>query len=109
MRAWLELDLGAVSRNYHCIKTHIGEDVGIIAVVKSDAYGHGISEMARLLDRKGVQGFAVIELEEALEVRKVSRTPVLIMGYLTDAEIEEAMRRGFVLSLYDLEIAKLYQ
>src|SRR5438067_1684338 len=109
MRAWLELDLGAVSRNYDRLKQHVGEEVGVIAVVKSDAYGHGIGEMARFLDAKHVAGFAVIELEEALEVRKVSRTPVLIMGYLDEQEIEEAIRRGFVLSLYDYALAGIYQ
>ena len=37
MRAWLEIDLGAISHNYDLIKTQVGEKTGIIAVVKSDA------------------------------------------------------------------------
>jgi len=109
MRAWLEIDLAAVSRNYDRIRHHIGPHVGVIAVVKSDAYGHGIETMAALLQKRGIQGFAVISLEEAIQIRKVSKAPVLIMGYLTDQEIEEAIRQGCVLSLYDAELAPLYQ
>lgn len=108
MRAWLEVDLGTISQNYDTIKTHIGRS-GVIAVVKSDAYGHGIEAIAKLLERKGALAFAVISLDEALRVRKVSSVPVLIMGYLDDLEIEQAIAHGFVLSLFDTELAGLYE
>src|SRR3954464_11101050 len=105
MRAWLEVDLGVVSQNYDRIRKHVGPRVGVIAVVKSDAYGHGIEAIAKLLDKKGVLAFAVISLDEAMRVRKVSSAPVLIMGYLDNEEIEQAIACGFVLSLYDRELA----
>jgi len=108
MRAWLEIDLGVVSRNCDSIKQHLGK-TGVIAVVKSDAYGHGIEAVVRVLEKKGILAFAVISIEEATRVRKVTTLPVLIMGYLDDHEIEQAVACGFVLSLFDIELAHLYQ
>lgn len=108
MRAWLEVDLQALSNNYDVVKNHVGADTGIFAVVKSDAYGHGIESICRTLDAKGISGFAVITLHEAQRVRKVSLRPVLIMGYLSDLEIRDAIRQGFLLSLYDTELVPLY-
>ena len=109
MRAWLEIDLGVISHNYDLIKAQIGQRCGVIAVVKSDAYGHGIEAIVKLLDRKGTLAYGVISLEEAIRVRKISNTPVLILGYLDDKEIEEAITWGFVMSLYDYQLVPLYQ
>lgn len=108
MRAWLEVDLGVISHNYNVIKEHIGQRVGVIAVVKSDAYGHGIEPIVKLLERRGVLAFGVISLEEAVRVRKVTSAPVLILSYLDDSEISQAIACGFVLSLYDRELVPLY-
>lgn len=108
MRAWLEIDLGVISNNYDLIKARVGERVGVIAVVKSDAYGHGIETIAKLLDKKGVLAFAVISFDEAVRVRKVSNAPVLILGYVDEAELEQAIACGFVLSLYDAGLTSLY-
>lgn len=108
MRAWLEVDLQALSGNYDVVQAHIGPNTGIFAVVKSDAYGHGIESISRTLDAKGISGFAVITLEEAQRVRKSSLRPVLIMGYLDEQEMRDAIRQGFILSLYDLELARQF-
>lgn len=104
MRAWLEIDLDVVARNYRRVKQHLG-DVDVCAVVKADAYGHGIEPIVRTLDREGVASFAVISLDEAKRVRSQSMRDVLIFGYLDDREIEECIREGFVMSLYDRELA----
>lgn len=108
MRSWLEVDLGKLAKNYSVVSNHVGAGRGVVAVVKSDAYGHGIERVSRELDRLGVAGYAVISLEEALVVRRQSDRPVLAMGYLDDREIEEAIRAGITLSLYDSELVPIY-
>lgn len=109
MHAWLEVDLDAVKRNVRLVKQHIGPQTGIVAVVKADAYGHGVEAIARTLDQQDIASFAVITLEEAQRVRSVSTKDVLIMGFLDDVEIEQAIAEGFVLSLYDRPLADLFQ
>lgn len=109
MRAWLEIDLDRLIDNYEVVRAKIGAQVGLIAVVKSDAYGHGIERVTKVLDQCGVDMFAVMTLEEAFRVKSNSRKPVLIMGYLDSKEIGEAVEQGFVLSLFDKELAPLIE
>ncbi len=104
MRAWLEVDLAIIRHNTAVIKKQIGSTVGLIAVVKSDAYGHGILKVSQVLDAAGVDMFAVTSLEEALKVRQVSHKRVLILNYLEQSEMNEAIESGFVLTLYDKEM-----
>jgi alanine racemase len=108
MRAWLEIDLAVVSRNFQQVRRYLPSHTVICAVVKADAYGHGIEAIVRTLDRLDVDSFAVISLDEALRVRKETARDVLILGYLDDTEITEAIRQGFILSLYDRQLADLY-
>jgi len=109
MRAWLEIDLEAIRHNYGVVRQKIGSQVGLIAVVKADAYGHGIETISRLLSECGVDMFAVISLEEALKVKANSRKPVLILNYLDNRELTEAIEHGFILTLYDRELIPLIQ
>lgn len=109
MRAWLEIDLDALGDNYRIVRDKIGSGVELMAVVKSDAYGHGLERIAAELDELGVDSFAVISLDEARRVRRRSARPVLIMGYLDPREIEAAIDEEFILSLYDRELGALYE
>lgn len=109
MQAWIEVDLGAISRNVDRVKQKIGKTVGVIAVVKSNAYGHGLEKVVETLDKKDVEMFAVISIEEADRVRRVSKKPILILGYLDTKELIDAIEEGYRVSLYDVEQIALYQ
>jgi len=109
MRAWLEVDLDVLGENYQLVRNKIGAGVDLMAVVKADAYGHGLDRIAKELDLLGVDSFAVISLDEARRVRRHSARPVLIMGYLDQKEIAEAIDEDFILSLYDRELIALYE
>lgn len=104
MRAWLEIDIGAIRRNTKRIRKLIGSTVGQIAVVKSDAYGHGIEKITEVLDAENVDMFAVITLDEALKARRQTRKRILILNYLEPNEVQEAIEHGFALTLYDREM-----
>ncbi len=109
MRAWLEINLDILGANYQLVRNKIGAGVDLMAVVKADAYGHGLDRIAKELDVLGVDAFAVISLDEARRVRRQSARPVLIMGYLDQKEIAEAIDEEFILSLYDRELIVLYE
>ncbi len=53
-RAWAEVDLHALQYNIECIKDHIDQGTRIIAVIKTDGYGHGASQIAREIGRAHV-------------------------------------------------------
>ena len=79
-RAWAEIDLGALARNYRAIRARaMGKRV--IAVVKANGYGHGAVLVARALAGAGCDAFAVISVEEAAELRAAGiAAPLLVLG-----------------------------
>jgi len=58
-RAWVEIDLPAIDRNVGRIKQALPAHVRYVAVVKANAYGHGMPEIATRLLQAGVDCFAV--------------------------------------------------
>ncbi|OGJ87550.1 MAG: alanine racemase [Candidatus Raymondbacteria bacterium RifOxyA12_full_50_37] len=84
---WIEINLDVLGRNIKAIKEHVSP-VGIMAVIKADAYGHGAVEVARHLEKCGIRIFAVSCLEEAIELRQhfISKG-ILIFGAIPEAQI----------------------
>src|SRR5262245_14778720 len=75
-----EVDLRALRRNAARLRALAGTNVGIVAVLKADAYGHGALACARALAGQ-VAGFAVSLVEEGIELRAGGVSdPVLVLG-----------------------------
>jgi alanine racemase len=69
-KTWAEIDLGAVRGNVRRIRKALGRRVKLLAVVKSDAYGHGMSRISRAALEAGVSWLGVSNIYEALKLRK---------------------------------------
>lgn len=90
-RCWAEIDLAALERNLRLIRNALPPGVRYVAVVKADAYGHGIHPTAARLMQSGVDLFAVANVREAAEIREMgSGWPILVLGPLLPEE-EEAL------------------
>lgn len=75
-----EVDLSALRSNADVLRARIGPGVGIVAVLKADAYGHGAVVCARALERR-VWGFGVSLVEEGVEIRRAGvEAPILVLG-----------------------------
>ncbi len=75
-----EVDLAALRKNTDLLQAQLGPEVGLLAVVKADAYGHGALACARALERK-LFGFAVSLVEEGIELRRGGvEAPILVLG-----------------------------
>lgn len=73
----ISIDLGAIQKNLEIARSRSGGQK-LFAVVKADAYGHGAVRVAQALDK--AEGFAVVTLAEALELRDASITkPILVL------------------------------
>lgn len=78
-----------------------------MAVVKSNAYGHGIVETAKIAQKYGVRWFGVVSLDEALLLRKSGIwARILVLSFFTDDGIEKAIRQNITLSIYNLNDAR---
>lgn len=104
-RVWLEINLQTLRDNYKKIRTAVSP-CSVMAVLKANAYGLGVHEIARCLADAGVNAFGVAELNEALTLHDIGR-PVHILGSILPGEIREAVRAGIVLPITDIETARL--
>lgn len=83
-RICAEIDLSAISWNLESMHRNLTPGTGMIAVVKTDGYGHGAAAIAhKIEDVPYLWGFAVATFEEAEELRESGITkPILILGYV---------------------------
>jgi alanine racemase len=98
-----EVDLEALRHNLHVVRKHAGE-ARVWAVLKADGYGHGAPAVARTLERAKIDGFCVALVEEGIELREAGIVaPILVMGGHYQGAHEEAIARGLVPAVHDLE------
>jgi len=107
-RCWAEIDIEAMRSNLRTIRSMVRPGVRIIAVVKADAYGHGLPEVARQLDRD-VDLFGVASLSEARTIRSTgAQAPVLILGPALPEEREPILDEAFIPTVSTVEEAAEY-
>lgn len=106
-RAWAEIDLPALDRNVGRIKAALPPRVRYVAVVKADAYGHGMAEVASRLLQAGVDCFAVANVEEGARLREIGpRADILLLSPALAEEYPQALSLGLVLTLSSLAEAR---
>jgi alanine racemase len=89
LRCWAEIDLTAFERNLKRIQAALPGQMRYMAVVKADAYGHGMPQIVRRLMQSGVDCFAVANVAEAAEIRHMGAGwPILILSPLLPEEDE---------------------
>ena len=102
---WAEIDLGALARNFHTVKAHVGPDVKVMAVVKANAYGHGARECARRLEAEGADWFAVALPEEGIELRQAGIVkPILCLGGFWQGQAAACLQQQLVPVVYRLDM-----
>lgn len=87
LRCWAEIDLGALERNLNRIRAALPARLRYVAVVKADAYGHGLPQTVARLMHAGADLFAVANLTEAAAIREIGPGwPVLVLGPILPEE-----------------------
>ncbi len=100
-RALARIDLGAVERNCARLKAELGEGAELCAVVKADGYGHGADACAAAALVGGATRLAVATGAEAAQIgRRLPQIPLLTMGALTAAELDDALAAGSEVALW---------
>ncbi len=101
-RVWAEIDFNALKNNAELSARTVGSEVGVIAVVKADAYGHGAVEISQnLANLPFVKMLGVSSVEEGLELRESGITaPVLVMGVMSDCRVVDCVKAGLTPSVF---------
>jgi alanine racemase len=95
-RAQARINVAAIERNCVRLRRELRPGVQLCAVVKGDGYGHGVLPSARAALAGGASWLAVAAAEEACELRRggITDAAVLVMGALTQEELEHALAAG---------------
>ena len=104
---WAEINLDNINFNLNNIKKILKEDTKICTVLKANAYGHGSVAIAKFLENKNVDYFAVSRIEEAIELRQNNiKMPILCLGFVPEEFFEYAIKNDITLTVYSLDMAK---
>jgi len=101
----IEISRSAYRANVALLRSVVGADCTISSVVKGNAYGHGIANIVDLAEGCDLRHFCVFHAAEAREVLEASRegSRVLVMGYLSPAEVEWAVENDVSFFVFDLD------
>jgi alanine racemase len=105
-RCWAEIDRSALSQNARVVRERIGS-AEMLAVVKANAYGHGLIGVAEAL-APDAQLFGVANLEEALRLREKFAHPIVILGPAIPDERLTIVQRGFIPTISNFEEAEAF-
>jgi alanine racemase len=105
--SWVEIDLGALRHNFFQARARLSPATGLMAVVKSDAYGHGMVPVARELAALGVHFLGVSKFWEAMELRGHGlELPILVLLGLEAADVERAIAEHIRAAIFRLDHAE---
>lgn len=106
-RAWIELDLDNLRHNMEVLKNAVPQGCQLMAVMKAEAYGHGMYETAVCVSRMGVKAFAVASIEEGIRLRRYGiQGEILILGYTEPYRARELRRYDLTQTLIDYPYAR---
>ena len=106
-RIWAEIDLDAIGHNMRVIRKYTNKNAKIMAIVKADAYGHGVVSVARTMIENGADAFGVACVDEAIQLRRSGYTlPILVLGATLPCEAETIVDYDITTAAFDYDNAK---
>jgi alanine racemase len=107
MLTWVEISKSAIEHNLKNFRKLAGNAALLMPVVKSNAYGHGITEIARICEESDeVDRLTVANLDEALLLRLINiKKPILILSFyeFDIQKISEAIKKGIYFAVYSIK------
>lgn len=101
-RSWIEIDRDNLRHNAQVLKDAMPPGSELMAVMKAEAYGHGMHEVAVCLQQAGVRAFAVATIEEGIRLRRFGISgEILILGYTAPERARELRRYDLIQTLID--------
>jgi alanine racemase len=99
---YAKVSLDALAHNLRFVKSRLQPAVKVLAVIKADAYGHGLIQIGRRLAKEGVDALGVIGIEEVAQLRAVGiNLPILLMGGLGASAYARAVELQATVAVID--------
>src|SRR3989338_10123470 len=105
---WIEINHKNLEHNFREISRFLPRATSILAVVKANAYGHGMVSVSKTLSRHKVQFFGVTSIEEALALKKakISKPPLILGNIYPFTNLVPAIKNNVRVTIASLESAK---
>ncbi|MFZ2052561.1 MAG: alanine racemase [Candidatus Aminicenantales bacterium] len=104
LRTWIEVDRSALEHNLIVFRSLLPPGCRLMAICKSNAYGHGLYDLAPVLEEMGADWFGVDSIVEAVTLRKKGiRKPILVLGYTLPGRFGDAEKYRISLTVSSLE------
>ena len=103
--SYIEISKSAYKKNLKFIRTQIGEKPVVSAVIKGNAYGHGIENMVAIAEEAGIRHFSTYSADEAYRAFNAQRkkSQVMIMGMATDEQLEWVIENGLSIFMFEFD------
>lgn len=103
--SYIEISKSAYKKNIQFLRQEVDEQTTISAVVKGNAYGHGIEHIVPIAEAAGVRHFSTFSADEALRVFEASskKSEIMIMGMLENSDLEELIRKGISFFVFEFD------
>ena len=99
------VDLAAIRHNSRVLRERT-DSAELMAIIKADAYGHGMLPVARVLDDEGVRHFGVARLDEGIQLREEGHTArILVLGAPAPAQVRQYVDYDLDLTVPSAEVA----
>lgn len=100
LKVWIEISKSALQNNFKILRERIRKETEIWAVVKSNAYGHGIYDFSPFAEEVGVDGFCVDSVLEGRTLREHGITkPILVLGSTLPELYQDAIKHDITLTI----------
>jgi alanine racemase len=102
MKTWVEIDAAALRHNFRSL-SRLAKPAKTMAVIKADAYGHGLLACANILKRDAAW-FGVDNIDEGLALREQGiKQPILLIGYTPEDRLAEAVKHELSITIFHLK------
>ncbi|MFP4321120.1 MAG: alanine racemase [Anaerolineales bacterium] len=103
----LRIDIDVIAHNLRQVSAHVGPSCAVMAVVKHNAYGHGLLPVATTAALNGADYLGVLTVDDALRLRAAGITlPVLVLNYVAGRFAARVVGQGIAVTLFDAQIAR---
>jgi alanine racemase len=107
---YASVSLSNLAHNIELIRSRLKPETRYLAVVKANAYGHGMEAVANTALESGAAYLGVAFTEEGVRLRQAGVTaPILLLGATEEAPMEDAIKNGLIPTVFTLETLQLLQ
>ena len=101
---YVEVDLGRLSANLQAIRTHVGPETKVMAILKANAYGHGLVPVAHHMVAQHIDYLGVAVLEEGILLREQGiKAPILVLGGILGNQVPLFLQYDLTLTASSIE------